>query len=231
MKKEKQDALHLEGKEQAEFVGLIKQRKERERILLSIEGVKGNPNMTFSLECLEHPHTSNLIDRAKILDCDKKQFNNYLLEFQSTAECNAEFLKKQIDKFEENLNKNEENLTIKEQLERDYHFVQEFIKKPEAKEQGLLFAKQVNRVFRSWFTMKEFVNKFKTEEHQASISFQMLTLLNLLVSKEDKSGQILFKITLTDQDKLNFLKLRLKELELEGDIIRREINNLEKKIK
>jgi len=125
----------------------------------------------------------------------------------------------------------EKGITIEEQLGKDRQFVKEFIEKPEAKEQGLLFAKQVNRVFRSWFTIREFVNKFKSEEHQASISFQMLTLLNLVVSKEDKTGQILFKITLTDKDRFNFLKLRLKELEIEGDIIKREVNKLEKKIK
>jgi hypothetical protein len=120
-------------------------------------------------------------------------------------------------------------LSEEDRVKEDYKIIQDFIKKPEAQEQGLIFAKQINREFKSWFTLNEFTRKFKADETQATSSLQMLSLLNLIASKKNKLGQALFKITLTKEARVSFLKTRLKELEIEGEIIRREINKLEKK--
>lgn len=120
-------------------------------------------------------------------------------------------------------------LSEEDRVKEDYKTIQDFIKRPETQEQGLIFAKQINREFKSWFTLNEFTKKFKIDETQATSSLQMLSLLNLAVSKKNKSNQVLFKITLTKEARISFLKIKLKELELEEDLIRREINKLEKK--
>ena len=77
--------------EKIEFENLVKQRRNRELILLQIDGVKSNPNMTFTLENKENADFSNVIDFKQILDCDEIQFKSYLEEFNCTAQCNIEY--------------------------------------------------------------------------------------------------------------------------------------------
>lgn len=66
----------------------VNQREIRSGILLSIEGVKLNDNMTFTFENKENKDYSHLIDMSKILDCTDEMFKNYLEEFKSTEKNN-----------------------------------------------------------------------------------------------------------------------------------------------
>jgi hypothetical protein len=70
-------------------------RTSRELILLNIEGVKRNNNMTYTLKCIENEDFSNVIDMSEILDCSDEQFKKYLDEFISTRDENEKFINKQ----------------------------------------------------------------------------------------------------------------------------------------
>lgn len=81
--------------ERLAFEMLVKQRNEREIILLKIDGVKFNDNMTFTLKDLENEDYSCMIDAKEILDCDEDKFNGYLSEFKTTESNNAKYLENQ----------------------------------------------------------------------------------------------------------------------------------------
>jgi len=70
----------------------VNQREIRSGILLSIDGVKLENNMTFTLENKENKDYSHLIDMSKILDCSDEMFKNYLEEFKSTEKLNWSFV-------------------------------------------------------------------------------------------------------------------------------------------
>ncbi len=70
----------------------VNKREIRSGILLSIEGVKLENNMTFTLENKENNDYSHLIDMSKILDCSEEMFKNYLEEFKSTEKSNWNFV-------------------------------------------------------------------------------------------------------------------------------------------
>lgn len=70
----------------------VNQREIRSGILLSIEGVKLEKNMTFTLENRENKDYSHLIDMSEILDCSEEMFKNYLEEFKATEKSNWIFI-------------------------------------------------------------------------------------------------------------------------------------------
>jgi hypothetical protein len=72
---------------------IVYQRQIRSEVLLSIEGVKWEDNMLFTLESLDNTDYSHSIDAKKILDCSREQFENYLSEFKSTEKSNWLFNK------------------------------------------------------------------------------------------------------------------------------------------
>lgn len=83
-----------------EFEKLVKQRQDRELVLLQIQGVKRNPNNTFTLECLDFKDASHLIDVKEILDCEESVFASFLQEFKSTEKSNGDFLEKERIEYE-----------------------------------------------------------------------------------------------------------------------------------
>ena len=94
IEKEHNDRIEAEQKAEADRIEnerIFEQRRSRELILLQIDGVKRNNNMTFTLENKENPDFSNIIDVKSILDCDDVKFKSYLDEFICTAECNVEY--------------------------------------------------------------------------------------------------------------------------------------------
>lgn len=94
------DASNLEASAQEELQSrfakwwedfkITYQRQQREAVLLSIKGVKREDNQTFTLENLEYPHTSHIVDVKEILDCSDAVFlDTYLQEFKDTERENA----------------------------------------------------------------------------------------------------------------------------------------------
>lgn len=92
------DASNLECSHQEEFekrflkwwedYKIVYQRKIRAEVLLSIDGVKWEDNMLFTLKSLDNIDNSHSIDAKEILDCNYEQFKNYLDEFKSTEKSN-----------------------------------------------------------------------------------------------------------------------------------------------
>jgi hypothetical protein len=92
------DASNLECSQQEELENRFKkwwsmyqivyQRQIRAEILLSIEGVKWEDNMLFTLKSLDNIDYSHSIDAKEILDCEREQFEKYLAEFKSTEKSN-----------------------------------------------------------------------------------------------------------------------------------------------
>ncbi|WP_148038830.1 cell envelope integrity protein TolA [Proteiniphilum sp. X52] len=93
-KQAKEEADRKAEQERIAFEKLVKQRKEREIELLNIDGVKSNPDNTFTLTNEENPDFSNVVDFKEILDCDDKKFKNYKDEFLATAESNKAYREK-----------------------------------------------------------------------------------------------------------------------------------------
>lgn len=93
-KQAKEEAERKAEQERIAFEKLVKQRKEREIELLNIDGVKSNPNNTFTLTDEENPDFSNVIDFKDILDCDDDKFKSYKDEFLATAESNKAYREK-----------------------------------------------------------------------------------------------------------------------------------------
>lgn len=93
-KQAKEEAELKAEQERIAFEKLVKQRKEREIELLNIDGVKSNPNNTFTLTNEENPDFSNVIDFKDILDCDAEKFQSYKYEFLATADANKAYREK-----------------------------------------------------------------------------------------------------------------------------------------
>jgi len=97
------DASNLECLQQEEFENrfskwwedykIVYQRQIRSEVLLSIDGVKWEDNMLFTLQSLDNIDYSHSIDAKEILDCIDGQFQNYLAEFKSTEKSNWLFKK------------------------------------------------------------------------------------------------------------------------------------------
>ena len=93
-KQAKEEADRKAEQERIAFENLVKQRKEREIELLNIDGVKSNPNNTFTLTNDENTDFSHVIDFKDILDCDDEKFKSYKDEFLATAESNKAYREK-----------------------------------------------------------------------------------------------------------------------------------------
>lgn len=93
-KKAKEEADRKAEQERIEFEKLVKQRKEREIELLSIDGVRVNPNNTFSLTDEENADFSCLIDFKEILDCDVETYQKLKGDFIAVAESNKAYREK-----------------------------------------------------------------------------------------------------------------------------------------
>ena len=121
VKKEYDDRIEAEIKAEEErvaFERIVEQRRQRELILLQIDGVKHNDNMTFTLENKENIDFSNIIDTKDILDCDEKQFKAYLDEFICTAQCNVEYenkIKAENERLKKEAEENEKKLELERQ--------------------------------------------------------------------------------------------------------------------
>jgi hypothetical protein len=97
------DASNLECSQQEELENrfskwwedykIVYQRQIRSEVLLSIEGVKWEDNMLFTLKSLDNIDYSHSIDAKEILDCSREQFEKYLAEFKSTEKINWLFKK------------------------------------------------------------------------------------------------------------------------------------------
>src|SRR5690606_23177474 len=78
-----------------EYERLVKQRETRSRMLINIDGVKENDNMTFTLKNMLDEKMSNVVDAKDVLDSDEKTFQKYFLEFKCTEEDNTTYIENQ----------------------------------------------------------------------------------------------------------------------------------------
>ena len=117
-KQAKEEADRKAEEERIEFEKLVKQRKAREIELLNIDGVKSNPNNTFTLTNDENTDFSHVIDFKDILDCDDEKFKSYKDEFLATAEFNKAYREK-LKAEKEQLQKEAEAHKRQLQIERE----------------------------------------------------------------------------------------------------------------
>lgn len=119
-KQAKEEANKKAEQERIAFEKLVKQRKEREIELLNIDGVKSNPNNTFTLMNEENPDFSNVVDFKDILDCDDEKFQSYKDEFLATANGNKAYREK-LKAERERLQKENEDRERQLAKEREEH--------------------------------------------------------------------------------------------------------------
>ena len=105
--------------------------------------------------------------------------------------------------------------------------VEEFLRKEENQIQAFLIAKQINDAMNGKsFKVRDLCNKFKIDGRDAFQKLQTLQLFNLVRREGERNREGRYRVILTKEARILFIKEELEAWKRRGDLLQKELESL-----